>query len=149
MGPIAHLQSSMESVRSLECCTVHMGSICFMTTIPYCTILLSSYRETLVQYVGRCVFMCVGGEGCVQLAEYPLAFQLYFSSLSAAAVLCSMDGSGKQRSTNQSKTTKFDFLQIFSLLFSFSPSSLLETWHQPSQLYNQAIHLFFIDRCYF
>lgn len=69
--------------------------------------------------------MCVGGEWRVQLAEYPLAFQLYFSSLSAAAVLCGMDGSGMQRSTNQSKTTKFDFLQIF---FSCSLSLPLFFW---------------------
>lgn len=49
----------------------------------------------------------------------------------------------------RSKTTKF--LLFFLVFFSFTLSPLLssERWLPASQLYNQALHFYFIDRCYF
>lgn len=45
------------------------------------------------------------------------------------------------------KTTKFQLFSLFPLI----PSTVLssEGWLRASQLYNQVLHLRFIDRCYF
>lgn len=91
----------------------------------------------------RFVFVCTGeSEACVQKAKQPLASQICFDWCIRS---CCMGRARK--GPGRSKTTKF----LHFVLFSFTLPPLLSwgRWLPASHLYNQALHFYFIDRCYF
>lgn len=87
------------------------------------------------------MFVCIGRAGVC--AESRMALGIPDLFWLVRLQLLHMD----DEEPSQSKTTKF-WLFFFSS-FTFSPLLSLEKWLLASQLYNQALHLYFIDRCYF
>lgn len=90
----------------------------------------------------RFVFVCIGGAGVCAESRIALGIPDLFW-LVRLQLLHSMGEEGPGRS----KTTKFWLFFFFS--FTLSPLLSLQRWLPASQLYNQALHLYFIDRCYF
>ena len=89
------------------------------------------------------MFVCIGGAGVCAESSIALGIPDLFW-LVRLQLLHSMGEEGPGRS----KTTKF-LLFFFFFSFTLSPLLSLEGWLPASQLYNQALHFYFIDRCYF